>query len=163
MDKMTDTQQLGDLLNQQGEQAKALNTLLEREKDVLLNRDAKEMQALAEEKNRLISNLAGLGQAQNTLLERNGFSRNKQGLEQFIEAASPKARQILARLHQQTVKELSKAQRLNQVNGVIIAANRQSAETALAILRGQFGGNNILYGATGEQINTEPPNTLAKA
>lgn len=148
----TTAQQLGTLLQQQTQGAEQLQQLLKSENDALVTRNFDVIQQLSQEKSDQSTTLERLGQQQRQLLQDAGFSYSPEGLNSFISSLTPSLAAQLRKKQQQLQTLLESCQKLNMVNGNIIAANKHSAETALAILRGQFAPDNLIYGAAGQTV-----------
>lgn len=154
---------MAQVLHQQIAEAEKMEGLLIEENQALIKRDASAIEQCTRLKNELGETLARLALEQQQLLNKAGLSLSRTGIDQFI-ANSPQAEKLrlkdtFQRLHQL----LDQCQRQNLINGNIIASNRQAAEMALAILRGQNQRNPTLYNANGQTPAADPGNTLAKA
>jgi flagellar biosynthesis/type III secretory pathway chaperone len=156
-------QQLGALLQQQTQGAAQLLQILQSENDALVKRDVENIQRLSQQKSELSAALEQLAQQQHLLLQELGLPNSAAGLNSFISSLTQNLAAQLRNKQQQLQSLLESCQRLNMVNGNIIAANRYSAETALAILRGQFGSNNLVYSAGGQAVTTPSSKPLIKA
>lgn len=133
------------------------------ENQALIKRDISAIEQYTQFKNELSETLATLTLQQHQLLTKAGLSLSRSGIDQFI-ASAPRAEK--QRLHDTflTLNQLlEQCQRQNLINGNIIAANRQAAEMALAILRGQNQRNPTLYNANGQTPPADQSSTLAKA
>ena len=156
-------QQLGTLLQQQTQGATQLLQILQSENDALVKRDIENIQHLSQQKSEQSTTLEQLAQQQSQLLQALGLPCSSEGLNRFISGLTQNLATQLRKKQQQLQTLLESCQRLNLVNGNIIAANRYSAETALAILRGQFGSNNLVYSAGGQTVTTPSSKPLIKA
>lgn len=156
-------QQLATLLQQQAMSAERLYQTLRDESEALTKRDADAMQQLSQEKSGESAVLEQLGAQQTQLLKGLGFTQSSAGVSSFIDTLEPTAAAELRKQQQQLQTLLESCQKLNLINGNIIAASKQSVETALAILRGQFTNNNLVYSAAGQPVSSAPSKPLSKA
>ncbi len=154
---------LATLFDQQLALGQQLLELLQQEREALDQRNSEQVRKLTEQKNDLIPRLTTLGAQQNELLQQNTLATDSTGLTQFINRAPQAVKDHLLKHQHQLSQLLGQCKDINTSNGIIIAASRQSAETALAILRGQVGGNHAVYGASGEQLSYDKANPLGKA
>ena len=146
-------QQLGTLLQQQIESAAQLLQILQNENAVLVKRDFEKIQHLSQQKSEQSATLEQLVQQQHQLLQERGCSSDSsEGLNSFIGSQPQNIATQLSKKRQKLQAILESCQKLNQVNGNIIAVNKHSAETALAILRGQFTSDNLVYSADGQTV-----------
>lgn len=151
------------VLHQQIVAAEKMEGALIEENQALIKRDAAAIEQCTRLKNELSETLATLTLEQQQLLTRAGLSLSRTGIDQFIANSPLSEKQRLKDTFQRLHRLLDQCQRQNLINGNIIAANRQAAEMALAILRGQNQRNPTLYNANGQTPATDPGNTLAKA
>jgi len=156
-------QKIDTLIQAQSTQLNTLIELLAEENIALVNRDADQLQSLNTQKTDLTQQLEALTQQQNALLKKLGLDPTQEGLQSFVNKLSGPILQRVSQHHQALSQALEQCQQQNNINGQIIAANRQSIETALSVLHGQTPGNKLTYGPSGETHNTEQGNSLAKA
>lgn len=154
---------IGTLLQQQTHNAEQLYKLLEEENGALTRRDAEAIQRLSLEKGERSITLEQLGLQQQQLFTKLGLQNSAEGLKGFIQSLPPNLASQLRKKQQQLQSILEACQKLNLVNGNIIAANKHSAETALAILRGQFTSDNLVYSATGQTVAASSSKPIMKA
>jgi len=146
------------LLQQEIEFSNQLLKNLQLENQALSNNDIESIQNIAPDKQQIIYTLESLSRQRESLLKNAGFSGDKIGMENFI-----KQYRSLDQDWQQLMSVVSKCQRQNEINGIIInAASRQTTD-ALSILKGQQSNNKVRYGSKGETINSTYTNPLAKA
>jgi flagellar biosynthesis/type III secretory pathway chaperone len=156
-------QQLGTLLQQQTLGASQLLQTLQSESEALVKRDIENIQRLSQQKSEQSEALEQLAQQQRQLLQELGLPYSPQGVNGFINSLTQSLAAQLRKKQQQLQTLLESCQHLNLVNGNIIAANRYSAETALAILRGQCSSDNLVYGAGGQTVTATTSKPLIKA
>lgn len=140
-------QKLQNLLFEEAAQLRAFLALLEQEQQALVAGDVDRLMPLAEEKTRVFSLLAGLGEARNQALATASLPPDRPGVQAWLDrhpdlSGSRKAWQEILKL---TVK----ARELNQVNGKLIStrlANNQQALTTLLSAANQAA----LYGPDGQ-------------
>lgn len=148
------------ILERQLATANLLHQVLNDENTALARRDADALRSLSLRKDELSATLERLTQEQRLELERAGLSLSREGMDRYLARLPHPADELRRQIH--TV--LEECNTLNLINGQIIAAARQSAETALAILRGQAYDGTSLYDAGGTRAHasaTAPP--FAKA
>ncbi len=156
-------QQLEQLFQQQINAAAELLQLLQDENQALIQRDYERT-----------SQLTKLKQSKGTEID----LLNNQLSKMFATAQAPKLHDAIDKLIAELPSQLSgklkqikskleqtslSCQDQNTINGQIIAVNKQSAETALAILRGQFSTNELTYGAGGQPIKDKLATSITKA
>lgn len=156
-------QRLNELLRQQIERANELHQLLASEGEALMQRDVDAVEQLSRRKGEQSAELERLAQLQQTLLQEGGLPFTGEGLRQMIEAQPPSMAAHLSKLQQQLHSLLEQCQKINLVNGNIIAANQRSAETALQILRGQISPDRLTYSAGGQAIAAPSSRPAIKA
>ena len=156
-------QQLEALFSKQLRAAKELGTILQNENEALTKRNQEEIQKLSPLKEAKTKEIETIGQNQAKILAKLGFSFSANALDQLINAMPPEFSRQITQLRQKLETILDTCQQQNIVNGQIIAVNRQTAEAALAILRGQVSLGNLTYGATGQAISEQSSNPISKA
>ncbi len=160
---MTDSQQLHTLFQQQHQYATQLLEALKQESDALVNRNFEQLQKSTEEKVSLTQTLEKLAHQQANVLAKHHKTSTAQDLDKFIEEQPDAARKVLSKQRKKLQSLLEECQTLNLVNGQIIAASKQSAEAALAILRGQETQGDLVYGAEGQTLSEKSEKPLLKA
>ena len=151
------------LLDQQLQMADELKQILADENAALIQREYEQLQHITQLKDQKSSTIEVLGEQLRQRLAAAGLSLSQQSLD-TIEAGAPK--ETATRLHQlrqELEPALQDCQGQNLVNGQITAVNRQSAEAALAILRGQFAPGNLTYGAAGKPVSEQTSTPISKA
>lgn len=157
------TQKLSANLSQQTRLATVLLETLVKEHQALGDRQYDDPQILLKQKEEQAKALELQAAEQQGLLEAAGVNNDAKGFEQLF-AKLPQS--VAAKLkHQKDALEtlLEKCQDQNLVNGQIIAINHQSAETALAILRGQLSDDNLGYTAGGKTVSQTNSTSITKA
>lgn len=156
-------QQMDALMRRQLTAANALYQILKTENTALVEHahdDIRESTRLKDEKS---TELEGMEQELNELLRAAGISPSKEALDAVLKAAPPSSAKALGQLREDLTDVLQACQEQNLVNGQIIAVSRQSAETALAILRGQLPTGNLTYGASGKPVSDPSRQPISKA
>lgn len=146
---MTSLQQLRSVLLAERDTASALLVILKNERQSLTESNAEVMNTMTVEKQPLVVKLEQLGRQREAILQAEGFSSGKEGIEAFIEnqtvADATELNSILTSL-----KRAAQACRENnQINGGIVNVNRQYLQKAMSILRGR-DVNATAYGPGGE-------------
>lgn len=157
------TQQLHSIFQQQIAGAKQLLDALKMENEALVQRDFDVIQNSTSLKTGLTQALEKLGKQQREFLLSNGQTDSADGMESYIALQTSPAANILKQQKSELQPILEQCQTMNQVNGNIIAASKQSAETALAILRGQLSPENLVYSAGGQPVSDHSTSTLTRA
>ncbi len=146
---MTSSQQLRSVLQAEQNTATQLLEILTGERDSLVKSDADVMALMNSNKQPLRTQLEQLGGQREGILQAEGFSSGKDGLEAFI--ANQNKRESL-QLNDLLVQVRSTAQECrdyNQINGGIVNVNRQYLHRAMSVLRGR-DLNITSYGPGGE-------------
>ncbi len=156
-------QQLHTIFQEQITAASQLIDALEEESNALTLRDIESIQNLSVLKNRLSLTLEELGKQQNEFLRQQQKNDSADGLDAYIAEQEGRVAIVLEQQKTKLHAMLESCQTLNLVNGSIIAASKQSAETALAILRGQLTTENLVYSAGGQPVSDHSKNSLTKA
>ncbi len=156
-------QQVDALLEQQIQAADSLKHTLEDEGNILIKRDFEAIHTLNQQKLEQSALLEKLHQEHHHLLKKHGFSYTPDGMNSFINSHPPLLSIQLRQKQTSLLVLLDNCQKLNTINGTIIAANRHSTETALAILRGQPTSDGLTYGANGQSVTTPHSNPLIQA
>ncbi len=156
-------QQINNLLHQQIQGAELLEQILKNESDSLVKRSYDDIQKLNQKKNDQSAALEELSQKQRQLLEENGFRYSSEGMKEFVSNLALASAAQLQKKQQQLKILLEGCQRLNMVNGNIIAANKHTTETALAILRGQSAPDSLIYSAGGQAVVSSQSKPVIKA
>jgi len=156
-------QKVDTLIQEQTTHVNALTQLLDTENVALVNRDAEQLQSLNSQKTNLSQKLEHLTQQQNTILKKLGFDPTRQGLQSFVNKLSGPTHKNISQHHKALADSLEQCQQKNNINGQVIAANKQSIARALAVLHGQTTTEKLTYGPSGETRNADQGNSLAKA
>lgn len=159
----TSPEQFHTLLQQQISGAEELLETMQLENDALVKRDLEALQESAAHKSELSKTLEALGNKQKAFLEAHGQNNSPDGMDAYL-ASLPKAAHLaLEQKKEQLLELLEKCQIQNLINGNIIAASKQSAETALSILRGQSPSENVMYTSGGQAVSDTSRDPLTKA
>ena len=132
--------------------AEQLLDVLTQERTALVHSDPELMTKLTASKQPLVVQLEQFSRQREAILQAEGFSAGKEGLEAFIanqdENQASRLNQLMAGL-----KAIAfECQEHNQINGGIVNVNRQYLHRAMSVLRG--GGNEVCsYGPGGEYTN----------
>ena len=151
--------QIGELLRQETGLSSQLLEILQSENQALSANDLDIIQQIAQDKQQIVDTLESLDQQRELQLQKAGFDIDKNGMKDFLKQCDDRLNQDW----QQLMTVITKCQRQNEVNGIIINAASHHAKDALSILKGQQPGNKIHYGPKGETINGSYTNPLAKA
>ncbi len=151
------------LFEQQLETAVDLEKLLQDENEALVKRQHEKIQQIARQKEGKTAELATLSQQQSNLFKAVKQPYSPEAFNKLIKAAPSDTSQKINRLKGKLTTVMQACQEKNAINGHIIAVNKQSAETALAILRGQINPGNFTYGAGGQPVKEESHNCISKA
>jgi len=149
---MSSFQQLYSVLQAEHRIAEQLLDVLTQERTALVHSDPELMTKLTASKQPLVVQLEQFSRQREAILQAEGFSAGKEGLEAFIanqdENQASRLNQLMAGL-----KAIAfECQEHNQINGGIVNVNRQYLHRAMSVLRG--GGTEVSsYGPGGEYTN----------
>lgn len=156
-------QQLEALFQQQLGIAEELNTILQNENQALIKRDHQQIQQLSHLKETKTAEIEALSQKQVELLSKFKLPYSAEALDKLINTMPTEFSHNISQLRHKLEALLESCQQQNIINGQIIAVNRQTAETALAILRGQVSPDGLTYGSAGQAISEQSSNSISKA
>lgn len=114
-------------------------------------------------KHRALADLETLGRRRETLIRSAGFRADRQGIEACLARHDPQRRTPPARRWRELLDLMASCQQQNLTNGIVIQASQRHTRQALAILRGQPGGDGPAYGPGGEARQPPPSQPLARA
>ena len=156
-------QRLEALFELQLEAATALEKLLRDENEALIRREHKQIHEITGLKEAKTAELESLAKMQGELFRSIKLPFSAEVLDQVINESAGKSANKIRQVRDNLETVLQACQAQNIINGRIIAANRQSAEAALAILRGQFSSNSLTYGAAGQPVKEQSRSQISKA
>ena len=108
------------LIEKEVDQASALNTALQLEKDILSNKDFDGLEVVTAKKQSVVDTLNALDAERQQLLHECGYSTDSAGVQAFIHAQSGVRKQQLESLWQRLLDTVDACQQQNLVNGSII-------------------------------------------
>ncbi len=146
---MTSLQQLRSILLAERDTASALLALLKSEREPLTSSDSEVMTKISAQKQPLLVQLEQLARQRVVVLNSEGFSADKDGLEAFIENQTEPAANELKVILKSLKLAAKGCKENNQINGSIVNVNRQYLQKAMSILRGR-DVNSTAYGPGGE-------------
>jgi flagella synthesis protein FlgN len=155
--------QLETIFEQQLEAAVDLEKLLQDENEALIKRKHEKIQQIAQQKESRTAELESLSQQQSKLFKAAKQPYTPDAFEKMISAAPGNTSKKIRHLKGKLETVLQVCQEKNIINGHILAVNKQSAEAALAILRGQISPSNLTYGAAGQPVKEESSTCINKA
>ena len=132
--------------------AKELLTILKKERAALVASDADVMTTLTASKQPLIVQLEQLSRQREAIIQAEGFSSGKEGLEAFIANQDVAEAEQLYTLMIKLKTIAFECHEQNQLNGWIVNVNRQYLHKAMSILRGR-DMEVTAYGPGGEYTN----------
>lgn len=137
-----------------------LKALLVRERSLLEKRQHEELPDIITQKDQLLDTLAQSAKQRQQLLQNLGLKTDVQTWQDLLSAH---AALVNLRAPWQTLtEEFAECQRLNDINGKMIARSKQTLGNLLNILRGQVAAPQ-LYNQNGATTNGSSTHTLAKA
>ncbi|MEN8178122.1 MAG: flagellar protein FlgN [Pseudomonadota bacterium] len=142
------------------EQVQVLLELLNEEYRLLQLTSPEPLERLTEEKQRQIEKLEATVAQQNDFLRQHDLPPNRQGIEIFI-----KKYPAGSRINEQWrifEQRLDTSRKQNEINGSMLAQNRQQITNTLNLLRGVAQGQKI-YGPSGEARSTQTAKFLGSA
>jgi flagella synthesis protein FlgN len=138
----------------------ALVDVLMEERNALVQNELDRLADCAPRKRELLLHIAHLGEQRNRLLERNGVTADRRGIEAWLDMHDTAG---AARAEWRALLELTQtAHNLNQGNGVFIDAGMRANQQALQALM-CAGAANSTYGPGGRATNYLGSRTLASA
>lgn len=146
---MTSSQQLRSVLQAEQHTAAQLLEILTAERESLVKSDADAMAVMSANKQPLLSQLEQLGHQRESILQAEGFSSGKDGLEAFIVNQTNQEARQLNKLLAKIRITAQECRDNNQINGGIVNVNRQYLHRAMSVLRGR-DMNITSYGPGGE-------------
>lgn len=147
------------LLAQDISQLDELADVLGREKTLLGNSDLRQLEALTQDKNRLLGAIRERAKQKIRTLVQMGYRPETGEPSRFIRSAGLIE---LTDLWQQADRRLKACQALNQTNGRVISHLQKRLSRLTDIFRGATGQQK-LYGARGEQTTVSSSTVLASA
>lgn len=130
-------EKLVSLMEREIDQASALNTALQLEKDILSNKDFDGLEIVTSKKQALIDALNALDAERQQLLHESGYGADSAGVEDFIHTLQGARRQRLEGLWRRLLDTVAACKQQNLVNGSIIGMSMRHCAQALAVLCGQ--------------------------
>lgn len=141
---------LRDLFDQTLAELQNMRLVLEHEITTLKGSDAKVLEHVTKQKERLANSLDKLIRRQEDVLRAHKLPAGKEGIERILSMlppSDPAANALHARW--QEIKNLtSDCQKLNEVNGAYIGLLRQHVQRSLDIIHGQ-SSHDVVYGPDG--------------
>jgi len=135
---------------------------LSKEHKILSENDIQSVQTIAEEKILLMEHLEDLNKERRALLETAGLDITSTGISDFFQSSkSPRAPQMKA-LWEEISAFSNKCEKQNNINGIVIEANKRHTENALSILQGKQQKTE-LYSKKGASIKSSHNQTLLRA
>lgn len=125
------------LMEKEIDQAAALNSALQLEKDILSNKDFDGLEIVTAKKQALVDALNALDAERQQLLHESGYNSDSAGIEDFIHALPPPYRQRLEGLWRRLLDTVGSCKQQNLVNGSILGMSMRHCAQALAVLCGQ--------------------------
>lgn len=147
------------LLAQDISQLDELADLLGKEKTLLGKSDLRQLEALTQEKNRLLGAIRERAKQKIRTLVQMGYRPDNGEPSRFIRSAGLIE---VTELWQQADRKLKTCQALNQTNGRVISHLQKRLSRLTDIFRGATGQQK-LYGARGEQTSVSSSTVLASA
>lgn len=127
--------------------------LLMGEREALRKSESDTITAMTAKKQPLTVQLEQLGRQREAILQSQGFSSGKDGLEAFIANQEPEQQAVLNNVLEQLRKTAKACRDNNQINGGIANVNRQYLHRAMSVLRGR-DSNITSYGPGGEYTSS---------
>ncbi|MFQ5469354.1 MAG: flagella synthesis protein FlgN [Gammaproteobacteria bacterium] len=137
--------------------------ILKREYAALTSNNTDAIEQVIERKVETINQLEKLGTLRMGIINKAGFSPDKNGIVNFIKGRDPHIGKTLYQCWQQLLDLGRKCKMQNEVNGTIIQASYMFTQRALGILHGQLPGDELRYGPDGKTHNGNQSSALAKA
>jgi flagellar biosynthesis/type III secretory pathway chaperone len=136
---------LGGLLTEESAALSQLETLLQREHEVLQAGDAGALNATAHQRQAKIGELAHIEEQRRQLCRSHGHSADRAGLEQLVMWCDPRG-SLVSRLRD-CAERAVRCRDLNDRNGILVNARLRNVSDRLAALTGR--GDAVTYGPKG--------------
>ncbi|NQY27083.1 MAG: flagellar protein FlgN [Piscirickettsiaceae bacterium] len=134
---ITSFQQLSSVLQEEYNIASQLLVILNSERDALVKSETEIMDKMSADKQPLIVKLEQLGRQRELIVQADGFSSGKAGLDAFITNQNEANTLQLNTLLKQLRVVAQACRENNQINGGIVNVNRQYLHKAISLLRGR--------------------------
>ncbi len=155
--------QLEQIFQKQINAAKELYQLLQDENEALIQRNYERTMQLIQLKQLKSTEIDVLSSQLTKLFALAQITDSHDALDKLIKELPAQAGNNLKQTRSKLEQITLSCQDQNFINGQIIAVNKQSAETALAMLRGQLSTSELTYGASGQPIQDKSAKPISKA
>ncbi len=145
-------QQLYSVLRAEQTVASQLLEILTTERLALIEAESNTIADMNSQKQPLLAQLEQLARQRESILQSDGFSPGKEGLEAFIANQPTREAAQLEAVMKQLRVAAQACRDNNQINGGIVNVNRQYLHKAMSVLRGQET-SVASYGPGGEYTN----------
>lgn len=135
---------------------------LNNEHKALSENDHKSLHEISEEKILLMEHLEDLNKERRVILENAGLDITSTGIEDFFQNTTSAKAPHMKALWAEVSKVTRQCDKQNNINGIIIEANKRHTENAISILQGKQQ-NTELYSKNGESIKSSHKQTLIRA
>lgn len=152
--------QLASLMSTQLEMSQQLEDALDRERTAIGAHDSGALEAVVEEKNRLLHRLNKLDGEREALLLQSGYADGAEGLQAYL--ASHDQDGELNALWETLTQHARRCRDKNRINGGLVDVSLNAVRQALQLLRGETEGTAV-YDPRGQAIGTANQRSLAKA
>lgn len=141
---------------------RSLHSALQQEQTALRESDMDRLQQLAQDKEQSTTLINQLEAQRGRLLQSHGYEPSPQSMEHYIASlAAPSRRQ--ARQRWEAIMPLAgECERLNKLNGIVVAHQQRRAQSLLSLLRNEAGGADC-YAADGNREGRGNGKSLARA
>lgn len=151
---------LRQMLAQDSAALSQLKQLLTRERELLEQRKQEGLQEIIEQKAAVVDHLNNSSKIRNQILNTLGLATNASGWDTFLQRNT--ATLPLRDDWKNLVNDFEECQKMNDVNGKMIARSQQTLNHLLNLLRGKVAAPS-LYTAQGTQTQYTSSYTVAKA
>lgn len=151
----------GELLITELSRYESLKSILEKERELLVNREFEEFTLLLGQKHELLSKLEQDNQTRCNLLQAQQLPVSKAGVESLISNLSSEEGAITKDNWQRLNGLIDDCARLNDINAKITHRAQSSTQQILNLLRGDSAGFE-LYGNKGESRHRTDPLAITK-
>jgi flagellar biosynthesis protein FlgN len=151
---------LRQMLAQDSAALSQLKQLLTRERELLEQRKQEGLQEIIEQKAAVVDHLNNSSKIRNQILNTLGLAPNASGWDTFLQRNT--ATLPLRDDWKNLVSDFEECQKMNDVNGKMIARSQQTLNHLLNLLRGKVAAPS-LYTAQGTQTQYTSSYTVAKA
>jgi flagellar biosynthesis/type III secretory pathway chaperone len=162
MPSLSATKQFLEALEQTSAQLRGLYDALQREKTALRDQDLDQLGELARQKEAFTTSINAAEQQRIQALQADGTAGRPQEMDAFVAELTGTERRRAHTLWDAIMALAADCERLNKLNGIVLANQQRRAQTLLAILRNETAASDV-YAANGNREGQQNSHSLARA